>query len=59
METPCCESDALKTFNLLGKLLEKNGLTNPGSSGGGRIDLSIIGGTVKIKKTSPVPEKKR
>ena len=58
VENPCCESDALKTFNLMGKILEKNGLTNAVSSGGERIDFSIIG-TVKIKKTSPMPEKKR
>jgi hypothetical protein len=52
-----CESDALKAFNLMGKVLEKNGLTNAVSSGGERIDFSIIG-TVKIKKPVPMPEKK-
>jgi len=48
VEDPCCESDARIIFNLMGRALEKNGLTNAVSSGSKRIDLSIIG-TVKLK----------
>lgn len=54
VQTPCCPSDALTTFNLIGQALEKNGLTKAVSFGGERIDFSIIG-TVKMKRTSPVP----
>ena len=50
VETPCCPSDALTKFNLMGKILEKNGLTNAVSPGSDRIDFSIIG-TVKMKRT--------
>lgn len=49
---PCCPSDALTTFNLMGKTLEKNGLTNAVSPGSERIDFSIIG-TVKMKRNAP------
>jgi NitT/TauT family transport system substrate-binding protein len=56
VKTPCCESDALLTFNLIGKALEKYGLTTAVSPGGERIDFSIIG-TVRLKRNSPMPEK--
>jgi len=55
VENPCCPSDAAIMFDLMGKSLEKNGLTSALSSGGERIDPSIIG-TVKIKSISPFPE---
>jgi len=48
VDNTCCESDAVRIFNLMGKAIEKNGLTNSVSSGGDRIDPSIIG-TVKLK----------
>ncbi len=54
VENPCCPSDALTNFNVMGKVLEKNGLTQAVSPGSERIDFSIIG-TVKMKRTSPIP----
>lgn len=48
VEDTCCESDARRIFNLMGRALEKNGLTSSVSSGSEKIDLSIIG-TTKLK----------
>ncbi len=56
VENPCCPSDALMNFNMMGIALEKSGLTSAVSPGSDRIDFSIIG-TVRMKKTSPVQEK--
>ncbi len=56
VDTPCCPSDALTAFNLMGRVLEKNGLTNAVSPGSQRIDFSIIG-TVKMKRATPAPAK--
>ncbi len=56
VENPCCPSDALKTFNMMGTALEKNGLTRAVSPGSERIDFSIIG-TVRMKRTPALPAK--
>ncbi len=56
VETPCCPSDALTRFNLMGSVLEKNGLTDAVSPGSERIDFSIIG-TVRMKRASQAPDK--
>ncbi len=48
VESTCCQSDAVRIFNLMGNALKQNGLTNSVSSGGERIDPSIIG-TVELK----------
>jgi len=48
VEDTCCESDARRMYNLMGRALEKNGLTSAVTSGGAMMDLSIIG-TEKLK----------
>ena len=43
VRTPCCESDAAAMFNMMGKALQINGLTDTVSPGSQKIDLSIVG----------------
>lgn len=57
--TPCCESDAAATFNMMGKALKINGLTDTVSSGSQKIELSIVGSGMKISPLPATLEKQR
>jgi NitT/TauT family transport system substrate-binding protein len=57
--TPCCESDAAAMFNLMGRALTINGLTDAVSPGSEKIDFSIVGSGIKISPLPGTSEKQR